>query len=362
MRQDQDGLNRPKGGYLSQQNRSPSRQKLRRLILIAVLLLTSLACGFIELNSRTPPKRITFQGRLPTLTPTSANAPLTAGDGVEPLGGGPAKGSTPYAPDATVGSITASSITTPSNPAPTATATPAPSQATVASMANATPTFPAEVAVPATVAPVAQVVSMPALPALAPRSITAGWTVAGIQLFADPASNNLLFYADLENQTGSAQRLSLISGVFYDEGGQLIAASDQVDGYWPIEAMPANGRMPFELTVAGIQSAASFNLEIGAEPVSDAPRQDFELIGLNQRPEAERYCLAGQLRNPGEALQEYLIIVTILYNPEGGIINFSHYSEPGFAEIAGDHSLDFDICIGSSHREIAGHELRAWGR
>jgi len=31
---------------------------------------------------------------------------LTAGDGVEPLGGGPAKASTPYAPDATIGSIT----------------------------------------------------------------------------------------------------------------------------------------------------------------------------------------------------------------------------------------------------------------
>jgi hypothetical protein len=31
---------------------------------------------------------------------------LTAGDGVEPLGGGPAEASTPYAPDETIGSIT----------------------------------------------------------------------------------------------------------------------------------------------------------------------------------------------------------------------------------------------------------------
>jgi hypothetical protein len=31
---------------------------------------------------------------------------LTAGDGVKPLGGGPAKASTPSAPDATIGSIT----------------------------------------------------------------------------------------------------------------------------------------------------------------------------------------------------------------------------------------------------------------
>jgi hypothetical protein len=326
----QDGLKRPDRERLGQRNRS-SRQQLCRLSLVAVLLLNSLACGLFELSARPTPERITFQGHLPTLTPTSANASLI----------------TP-------------AIVTPANPAPIATTTPALSQATVASVTGPTP--PAEVALPAPAAPVPQAAAMPALPALAPLSITAGWAVTDIQLYADPASNNLLFHGDLENQTGSGQRLSLISGVFYDDGGQVIAASDQVDGYWPVEAIPANGRMPFELTVAGIQSAASFTLEIGAEPIGDPPRQDFEFIGINQRSEADRYCLAGQLRNPGEALQEYLTIVTILYNPEGGILNFSHYSEAGFGEIAGDHTLDFDICIGSTHREIAGHELRAWGR
>jgi len=61
------------------------------------------------------------------------------------------------------------------------------------------------------------------------------------------------------------------------------------------------------LLVEGIDSAANFDLNVVAEPGSTSPRQDFEFGDVNQRAEADTYCLTGQFRNPGAELQDYLV-------------------------------------------------------
>ena len=73
--------------------------------------------------------------------------------------------------------------------------------------------------------------------------------------------------------------------------------------------------------------------------------------------------MTGQLRNPGEPLQEYLILLISLYNTQGNMISFSHQFEPNFAAVLGDQTLPLEICIGAANlSEVVDHGLQAWGR
>ena len=164
------------------------------------------------------------------------------------------------------------------------------------------------------------------------------------------------------NNTGLAQQLNFITGIFYDTQGQVIAGTEIVDAYWPVEVVPSGGSLPFELTVDGVRDPANFELGVESVPSDQNPRQDFELFDLKQSNEAGKYCITGQIRNLGEAVQEYLVIVVILYDSQGNIVNFSPFQEPDFEYLVDDQTLEVDICIGLSDPNVANYDLRAWGQ
>jgi hypothetical protein len=173
----------------------------------------------------------------------------------------------------------------------------------------------------------------------------------------------LLLYTELVNETGAAQQVIFASGNFFDDQGQLIADSGTIDSYWPVETVPAGGRMPLELTVNGLTTAASYTLNVQAEPTDFPPRQDFEFLEVNASNSGDVYCITGQLRNPGEPLQEYLILLISLYNSQGNLVTFSHQFEPNFASVIGDQTLPFEVCMGAANlQEVVDHNLQAWGR
>ncbi len=194
-----------------------------------------------------------------------------------------------------------------------------------------------------------------------PISNSSGWAFAGVRLYPDQNEDGLLMYGDMINNTGTTQGLAYVTGTFYDAQGQVIAGEDRTFDYWPVEAVPPTGQVPFELTVDGIQNAAKFDLSVKAEPISDTPRQDFEFLDVNQRDEDGAYCLEGKLRNPGDELQDYLVIVAVLYDNQDTMINFSDYTEFGPTEVRGDQTLDFEICADTLNQPVARYELRAWG-
>ena len=172
--------------------------------------------------------------------------------------------------------------------------------------------------------------------------------------------DELLLYGDLINNSNSPQSLTLITGTFYDDQGQVIADAESTYDYWPpIETLPPGGRMPFELTVVGIQGTANFTLSVEAEPSSELPHQDFTFSDLSQWVEEDIYCVEGILHNQGGELQDYLVIVAVLYDAQNNVINFGDYFE---SHPESSQSSSFTVCAGPPNHDVVRYELRAWGQ
>ncbi len=195
-------------------------------------------------------------------------------------------------------------------------------------------------------------------PTTAPVVESGGWSFASLRLAPD--EDALLMYGDLINNTGSAQEVGFIGGLFYDDQGQVIANDDNLEGNWPVEVVPPGGGMPFELWVEGIQNAANFDLSVEAIPREGTLRQDFELFDLSQANEGTNHCVNGQLHSFGEILEDYLIILTVLYDGEDSVIGYGDY-ELYSDEIDGAETSDFEICIDTFGLPVARYDIRTWG-
>lgn len=203
--------------------------------------------------------------------------------------------------------------------------------------------------------------SLPATPTSAPPAQTSGWSFMNVQVYPDEFLEGVVLYGEAINNTGSTQDLTIIRATLYDAQGQLVAGSDDVIDYWPINIVPAGARLPFELLVPEVETVADFELNVEAQPGSQTPQQNFEILDLSQQQDEFGFCLAGQVRNLGNPLQEYLIVMAVLYDSQDHVIKFGEYYAPDPTLVLGDQLGEFDICIDSIQGEIARHEVRAWG-
>lgn len=194
-------------------------------------------------------------------------------------------------------------------------------------------------------------------PTTAPET---GWSFTSVRVYGQ--EDGLLLYGKLTNGTGAPQELEDVSGAFYDAQGQLIADKSSTFDYWPINVVPPGGAVPFELTVFDGQGAADYDLNVEAQPSGENTRQDFEFKDVEQRSEDGDYCLSGNLRNSGDELRDYLVIVAILYDAQGNVVNFDYYDEYNPAGVKGDNPSSFEICVPPPNQDVANYELRAWGQ
>jgi hypothetical protein len=188
----------------------------------------------------------------------------------------------------------------------------------------------------------------------------AGWAFAGVRLSPNQEDGGLVLYGNAINQTGVSQELSSVTGIFYDGQGQVIADASKTYAYWPSYVVPADGSMPFELSVEDIASATRYDLSVEAEPSSESPRQDFEFAEVNQWTEDDTYCVEGVVHNSGNPLAEYLVVAAVLYDSQNNLVNFSDEGELDLE--AGSGNSPFEICVNLSNQQVARHELQAWGR
>ncbi|MFN8456224.1 MAG: FxLYD domain-containing protein [Anaerolineae bacterium] len=370
--------------------------KLSDMVIMLTLLIAISACAFSAfafgqsnaLVASAPAgqasnRPITMRPALPTLTPTLApaqgapNVPV----GVPPAAGAvpqlsaavpSSAGSLPILPSGNSGGAGLPAFNPSSSPAlpsaapqatlpaaPPATLPPAPGNSNGHNPIKL-PTLP-----PGAPAPTATSVAA-ATPVVTPTATTAppaptGWSFASVRLYPGQ-QDGLLLYGKVTNETGSPQELEAVSGLFFDEQGQLIADRSSTFDYWPVNVVPPGGSVPFALTVFTIQSAAKFDLNVEAQPSEENARQDFDFANVNPRKEDDDYCVSGELRNNGDELQDYLVIVAILYDGQGNVVNFDYYDEYNPDGIRGDDTSEFDICVPPPNQETANFELRAWGR
>ncbi len=348
-------------------------------MIITILLLTTVACVLIEAPTankhiaRLPTLTVTS---LPMITPTpnsanpapaetstteSANAtplPLPANTGDEATEANNVATPLPAAtnsvadtpatstPAVDSAQITPPTATPPPTPLPTETSVTPPTLTPTPSSIPSSSPVPTSTEVAATSTPTTQ-----------PVSGSPGWALTHIQLYPDQ-NGKLRLYGDMTNETDIVQELIFINGTFYDAQGQVIAAPDQTSSYWPVDAVPAGGQLPFTLTIDNIQDAATYNIEVESQATDYLLHQDFEFSEVTQWQQDSNYCVSGKFRNQGATLQYYAALFMVLYNDQDQVINFAdYYSE----ESLNDQALDFEICGEPANQTVSRYELRAWG-
>jgi hypothetical protein len=207
---------------------------------------------------------------------------------------------------------------------------------------------------PAPPQPQSEQVPPPASPVQAPDPTTNDWAFSSINLIA--GEDSLKLVGELINGTGSAQKLNTVTASIFDGQGQEIADPSDIEGDWPVDAIPAGGKMPFRLTINDIQSAADYELTVDSEVLTAAPGQVLELSNVTQRAEGELFCLAGQLQDFGDGSPVDLVVVSILYDNAGNVIDFG---DQFFNQIT-PAAESFKVCANAGGQQVARHSMWAW--
>jgi hypothetical protein len=181
-------------------------------------------------------------------------------------------------------------------------------------------------------------------------------------MVSDASSGSVIFHGDMVNNTGTTQQIAYLTGTFQDNQGRSFSGTDYTYDYWPSEIVPPSGKVPFELSVYDVANIVIYSLNVVSQPASQTPRQDFEILDPSAFDDGGYYCVNGQLRNAGDSLQNYLVVVAVLFNAQNQVISFDSYDEPYPEEISGSQTSDFEICIDPLEQSVARYELRAWGK
>lgn len=322
------------------------RQK-SAILGLGLVILATLACSLLDGAPAEKVSRFVIRQNLPTLTPT-VKPDLTL---------------TPTTkPDPNAAAIPASLTATMAQPLPEVASPVAEPVQSPTSTAQPSPTLP-----PVDPPPISNETdqAIPLDPTITPSDTPppdlALWSFAGVELYHDEFEAGLALYGDVINETGATQELSVIRATFYDGQGQVIGDAGSAVDYWPIDVIPAGARLPFGVLAPEVENTANFELKVEAQPGAQSPHQNFQVLGLAQQQAEFGYCLTGQVQNMGDPLQEYLIVMAVLYDSQNHVVKFGEYYAPDPTAVLGDQLEPFEICIDSVSREVARHEVRVWG-
>lgn len=224
---------------LSQSKAAGPYRRTLRLVAATGLLLTTLACGLIQPDSWLTSERLLVLTRLPTLTPTRLPT-LT-----------PTLSATPMA---------VAGVSEPALPpaSPVIDAASGPADSDPAGEAVDTTVLPKP-----TDSPAPQPTNTPTAPIVEDRA----WSFDNLSMATE--EDVLVIYGEVINNTGASQQLDVMGGLFFDNQGQVIADDRNIETHWSAEVVPPGGRVPFEVVVDGIQTAADFKLNVEAQQVEN---------------------------------------------------------------------------------------------
>ncbi|MGQ0602974.1 MAG: hypothetical protein ACT4QE_14925, partial [Anaerolineales bacterium] len=110
---------------------------------------------------------------------------------------------------------------------------------------------------------------------------------------------------------------------------------------------------------------AAYTLAIDSADSAAVVRSDFAITVSSALIENGRYCIAGQLQNPGSALKDKLVIVAVLYSEAATVVNFRDtvVMQPDqLQRLIGNQSLNFRICVPPPIESVFRYDVRALGQ
>ena len=201
-----------------------------------------------------------------------------------------------------------------------------------------------------------------ATPTGTPPPTPAPLAFVGTRAFFDSYVDSFRVVGEVVNNTTIPQQLVTITGVFYDAQGQVLADGNAVLEFFPQAVIPPGDRAPFELLVDDVTAIARYELMVDYVASLLPVRQDLIISNLAQTSQDGRYCLTGVLRNPGARMTEALVIVAVLYDTAGQVVNFSDYVLESPLAVYGAQTLNFEVCVTPPNEGPAQAQVRAWGR
>jgi hypothetical protein len=181
----------------------------------------------------------------------------------------------------------------------------------------------------------------------------------GVRIQPDQSLGGLTVYGEALNNSGVPQRILGLQAALYDSQGQSLNL-EVIDDYWPIETVPPEGRMPFELTMIGPSQADRVELQISTEPGSESLRAGLGISDLEGQESNEEFCVWGQIRGPEPPLAEYAMVAVVLYDDDDRVINWGIGYRPA-ESFEGQESVQIGACAEHFFNAVARYELRAWG-
>jgi hypothetical protein len=139
---------------------------------------------------------------------------------------------------------------------------------------------------------------------------TATWTGA----------NDVYVIGEVLNNTGGNQEDVDLVITFFDGTGQQIgeAIASPV-----IDVLPQGVIAPFEVAERLTMGFTRYEVEVEAKPTVRQPRQDLDLISHSGTP-GNPYRIAGEIGNPGQALDEYVQVIATLYGDGGNVVGLGY--------------------------------------
>jgi|GEM_PF-1756890 len=340
-----------------------------------LLILVSLACSF----GSDGPQTIRIRNTLPTITPTPAEGSIAVNSAESPDSS--VDTSAPQTTDNQSEPVTITQLPTLTPtvaPVPVESANPPVNSAAPSSSSSSAfvPVIPTNTAVPSTPPPTAippatspptqlepnPTASLPAPPESNPTPVpeVSGWTFVSVRALIN--QGDAFVVGEAINNTGAPQREIDISGIFYNNNDQLIEDEVETADYIPVDVVPVGARIPFELVIESSQPIYRLDLLGLSQPADFSPRQDFEISGVHQSTDnAGMYCLQGQIKNPGTAIEDYLIILATAYDEQGQVVGFGEHSENSPGTVIADQTAPFKVCLDPLDQHVSSYELRAWG-
>jgi len=312
-----------------------ARPETRKLLGLGVVIGLTIACNIFGSDPQSAARRAAARTPLPTLTPTVATNSVMM----------------PQETNLATTVVSSENVV----------ATPTPDAATATLLAPVAPDSEKTTVDVPTPTPALSNDTATLEPTAIPPGVS-GWSFTNMHAYPSPYDDGLLVYGDIVNNTGTTQELVTVSGTIFDAQGQVVAGTDDIVDYWPFDIVPVGGQLPFELTVLDVQQAADFDLFVDSRPGDQTPHQNFNVINVEQLQEDGVYCLLGELENRGDFLNEYVIILAVLFDDQNQMLSFGEYYEPEPEAGLTEFPLEFDICVDVAGQNVARYEVRAWGQ
>jgi len=211
-------------------------------------------------------------------------------------------------------------------------------------------------------------------PTTTPESSGENWSFRNVYAYYDDANQKLYLSGEVINETDQDQRITTLTPVVYDQGGNPVILEDVItlEGYDELieAASLAPGKslsfgflilLPLDVSIQ-----ENYEFEVEAEPAE--PTRD-DLFVTNDDLESDWpyfFYVNGTWENPGPALTEYVLVVVTAYDEERHVIGMGSSYETGSSQLAaGEHDFEVYVelweIVADLELEVDDHDVQLFG-